>query len=84
MVIKMVKDFENKVTKVYWSYRWTLGECPKVFFSNPKVSMNVIYTLDELENVVERTDKENSFIPVPRHVLECALQSVKDNVDLAA
>ncbi len=83
-VINMVDEFDKKVTKVYWSYRWILGDRPKVFFSNPKVSMNVIFTLDELERVVERTDKENNFIPVPRHVYESALKSIKDRNNLAA
>ncbi len=61
-----------------------LGDRPKVFFSNPRVSMNVIYTLDELQSVVERTDTENNFIPVPRHVLESALKSIQQKDVLAA
>lgn len=80
----MVNEFEQKVTKVYWSYRWMLGDNPKVFFSNPKVSMNAIFTLCELESIVERSDRDNNFIPVPRHVLESALKSFEQIDVLAA
>lgn len=75
----MINQFKQQVTNVYWSYRWTLGAHPTVFFANPKVKTNVIYTLDELQSIVARSDRENSFIPVPRHVLDSALKSISQS-----
>ncbi len=80
----MTNTFKQCATNVYWSYRWTLGDHPTVFFSNPRIKTNVIYTMDELKSVLERSDKENDFIPVPRHVLLSALKSIDTEKALAA
>ena len=80
----MVNDFRRRATDVFWSYRWTLGDNPVVFFGNPKVSTNVIYTLPELRRIVKRSDEENSFIPVPRKVLESALDVMDGKLALVA
>ncbi len=80
----MTKDFNRRVTNVYWSYRWTFGANPTVFFANPKVMTNVIYTLSELQNIVERSDSDNSFIPVPKQVLRSALSAIRFENTLAA
>jgi len=74
----MMSQYKKGATGSSWSYRWNLGDNPVVLFSNPKVKTNVIYTLDELQSVVKRTDSENSFIPLPRRVMEGALSDVED------
>ena len=80
----MTEDFKRRATNVYWSYRWNNTNNPVVFFCNPKVNTNVIYTLDELKNILSRSDKENVFIPIPRKVLQSALDAYGVKLTLAA
>lgn len=80
----MVQDFKRRATNIFWSYRWTFGDNPVVFFGNPKVSTNVIYTLDELREILGRSDQNNAFIPVPRKVLQSALDVVDGQLSLVA
>lgn len=80
----MIKEFERRSTDIFWSYRWTLGARPLVFFGNPKVSTNVIYTLDELKRILSRSDQDNAFIPVPRKVMQSALDSLEGELTLVA
>ncbi len=71
----MIKNFTTRPASEFWVFEWSGDDTPVVFFSNPKVSTNVIYTITELEKVLSRSDKENSFIPVPRKVLQRAWNS---------
>mgnify|MGYP003663783300 CR=1 FL=1 len=80
----MTKDFTTRATNIYWSYRWNRTDNPVVFFCNPKVNTNVIYTLEELQNIVSRSDKENTFIPIPRNVMQNALDAYDVKLTLAA
>ena len=80
----MTENFKQHATHIYWSYRWNRTENPVVFFCNPKVRTNVIYTLDELTNILSRSDKENMFIPIPRKVLQNALDAYDTELSLAA
>ncbi len=80
----MVTEFKKRATDVYWSYRWTFGDNPVAFFGNPKVSTNVIYKLDELRAILERSDRDNQFIPVPRNVLQSALDVFDKELTLVA
>lgn len=80
----MVSDFSEKSKSVLWSFLWTFGEKPVVKFSNPKTRTNVIYTAQELKCIVSRCDDENSFIPVPRHVLENAYRVIDKESKAAA
>lgn len=80
----MIKQYRENAADTSWSYRWTLGDRPVVLFGNPKVKTNVIYTLDELQSVVKRTDEENNFIPVPRRVMEGALSVIEGQSSRAA
>lgn len=58
---------------VLWNFSWDLEDRPVVIFQNPKLCSKVKYSAKELRNVLERTDEENDFIPVPRNVLQSAL-----------
>lgn len=71
----MIENFTTRPACEFWVFEWSGDDVPVVFFSNPKVSTNVIYTITELEKVLLRSDKENSFIPVPRKVLQRAWDS---------
>jgi len=81
----MIDNFTTRPASEFWVFEWSASDIPVVFFSNPKVSTNVIYTVNELEKVLSRSDKENSFIPVPRKVMQRAWDT-RDVVkrDLAA
>jgi len=81
----MTDNFTTRPASEFWVFEWSVADIPVVFFSNPKVSTNVIYTANELEKVLSRSDKENSFIPVPRKVMQRAWDT-RDVVkrDLAA
>ncbi|MGH1404449.1 MAG: hypothetical protein ACRBDL_09410 [Alphaproteobacteria bacterium] len=80
----MVTEFKKRGTNVFWSYRWTFGDNPVVFFGNPQVKTNVIYTLEELRVILERSDQENQFIPVPRNVMKSALDVFDKELTLVA
>jgi len=80
----MTENFKQHATHVYWSYRWNRTERPVVMFSNPNVRTNVIYTLDELNNILSRNDKDNMFIPVPRKVMQNARDAYDVTLTLAA
>ncbi len=80
----MVTEFKKRGTNVFWSYRWTFGDSPVVFFGNPQVKTNVIYTLEELRTVLGRSDQENQFVPVPRNVMQSALDVFDKELTLVA
>ena len=80
----MINQYRKSAADTQWNYRWTLGDNPVVMFANSKVKTNVIYTLDELQSVLKRTDAENSFIPVPRRVMDSALLVVDGQLARAA
>ena len=80
----MAENFGNKTKDLFWNYRWTMGDRPVAFFGNPHVNTNVIYTLDELRRVVKLCDEEISFVPVPRKVLQNALDVFDGELELAA
>ncbi len=76
----MLNNFTARSACEFWVFKWDCGDVPVVTFNNPKVSTNVIYTIEELGKVLSRSDEENSFIPVPRKVLQRAWDS-RDVVD---
>ncbi|MBI1300358.1 MAG: hypothetical protein GC137_01740 [Alphaproteobacteria bacterium] len=67
-----------------WSYRLRLGEKPVIHFENTTSRTNVIYRRDQLECILENTDEENCFIPVPRHIMVSALNALNTTVSAAA
>ncbi|PCI97826.1 MAG: hypothetical protein COB14_08595 [Alphaproteobacteria bacterium] len=80
----MVNQYKKHAADSHWSYSWALGDNPVVSFCNSKVKTNVIYTLDELQSVLKRSDEENSFIPLPRRIMENALSIVDGSLTRAA
>lgn len=80
----MVNQYRKHAADSHWSYSWALGENPVVSFCNSKVKTNVIYTLDELQSILKRSDEENSFIPLPRRIMENALSIVDGSLTRAA
>lgn len=80
----MIENFQKRTAQNYWSYRWTMGENPFVFFGNPQARTNIIYTQQELKSILARSQQENLFIPVPRHILQNALDAVEGELTLAA
>lgn len=80
----MVREFLKRSESVTWHFLWTFGDKPVVKFTNEKARTSVIYTADELKNILERSDDENSFIPVPREVLERAYKVVDKDSKKAA
>lgn len=76
----MTKDFKERVTDLDWSFRWSFGEAPVVRFKNPKAYTSVVYTMNELKRILDRTDRENDFIPVPRSVMQGALDAMKSQI----
>lgn len=82
--MKMLNDYRTTPVNEFWTFEWNEAANPVVFFSNAKVNTNVIYTLCELQKVVSRSDKENLFIPVPREVLQNALETHDRSEAIAA
>lgn len=80
----MVQEFKRRSTNVYWTYRCEYRDVPMVFFHNPQIKTNVIYTLDELERVLGRSDQENLFIPISRAVLQEAHDALECSLAIAA
>lgn len=80
----MKHDIETSGVDANWSYHWNFGQSTSVLFTNPKVKIKVIYTQAELRAVLKRSDKENKFVPVPRDVMVCALNTLDGQDVLAA
>lgn len=80
----MVTEFKKGTTDIFWSYRWTFDADSTVLFSNPKSRTNVVYTADELGKILSRSDNENSFIPIPRNVMQSAYEVVENRLKTAA
>ncbi|MFP4098110.1 MAG: hypothetical protein ACLFP8_00085 [Alphaproteobacteria bacterium] len=72
----MNNKYQKRISNMYWTYHWTYGDQPLVRFTNPKACTNVIYTIEELKFILDSSDKENSFIPVPRSVMQGAYDTV--------
>lgn len=53
-------------------------------FANSRVSANVIFSLDELRSVLDRTDAENAFVSVPNQTMISALLEVDGYLAVAA
>jgi|GEM_PF-3173457 len=68
----MKKEFCMRVNNMSWTYNWTQGKNPIVCFSNPKVSSNIIYPLEELKVILARSDEQNRYVSVPHRVLQAA------------
>ena len=69
----MGSEFKMRSTDNFWSFRVDIGVNSTVFFGNPKVNTNVIYKIEELKSILDRSDAENAFIPMPRSVMQKAL-----------
>ncbi len=80
----MVGEFRLRSTGDFWSFHIDLKKNPTIFFSNKKINTNVIYTVEELSSILERSDTENSFIPVPRKVMQNSLDEYYTIRKLAA
>ncbi len=80
----MIMQYRQNASDVFWSYRWSLGSKPKVHFANPKAKTDAIYCLEQLQSILRCSDEENSFIPVPRHIMESALSVVNGQMSDAA
>ncbi len=80
----MTNDFQGQNENLYWSYHWTFGDKPTVLFKNPSGRTNVIYTADQLACVLAKSDKENSFIPVPRRIMQNAFDIINHSSSIAA
>ena len=76
----MIRDSKEDATNLNWSFRWSFGETPVVRFKNPKAYTSVIYTVNELKTILDRTDRENDFIPVPRSIMQGALDTMKSQI----
>ncbi len=70
--------------KTSWNYEWSFEENPVVRFNNQRVKMDAIFTLEQLQHIVMCTDEDNSFIPVPRSVMDAALADCDKQLKLAA
>ncbi len=82
--VEMIREFKMRSTDNFWNFRLDLEKNPTIFFANPKVSTNVIYTTEELASILERTDAENAFIPVPRQIMQAALNEYNAVLSIAA
>lgn len=80
----MVQEFKRRSTNIYWTYRCEFRDVPMVLFHNPQIKTNAIYTLEELDRVLGRSDKENLFIPIPRSVLQEARDALEGSLAIAA
>ncbi len=80
----MNNECKQRGEDVLWSYHWDLENKPVVLFKNVKLCSQVKYCVDELSNVLSRSDAENDFVPVPRHVLQSAMSVLEfQNTDAA-
>lgn len=70
--------------KTSWDYSWDFAENPVVRFNNQRVKMDAIYTLEQLQHIVMCSDEDNSFIPIPRCVMDSALADYDRESKLAA
>ncbi len=71
----MAIDLNVNVKDALWNFHWDVLEAPFVKFTNPKSRCVVKYTLDQLHDIVADDYMDHSFIPVPKYVLESALEA---------
>jgi hypothetical protein len=81
--MKMKKEFYMRANNFFWTFRWTYGANSFVCFSNPKVFINVIYSIEELEALIAQGVAKLHDISIPKRVLHAAY-SEKDMQSFAA
>ncbi|MGH1455203.1 MAG: hypothetical protein ACRBDI_00310 [Alphaproteobacteria bacterium] len=67
-------DLNVNVKDALWDFHWDIAGAPFVKFTNPKSRCVVKYDLKQLDDIVTDEHTDHSFIPVPKYVLESALE----------
>ena len=80
----MAIDLNVNVKDALWSFHWDLTVDPVVKFTNPKSCCVVKYGVKQLSDIVADTNIDHSFIPVPKYVLESALEVYTRSATLKA
>ncbi len=70
----MSVDLNINVKDALWNFDWDLADMPFVRFTNPKSRCVVKYDLVQLQSILDDTNMDYGFIPVPKYVLESALE----------
>lgn len=80
----MVENMNNKSRNIVWSYRWISEDNPVAFFGQSNAKTNILYTKEEIENILGRAKQDNLFVMVPLNVLRNALDALDGELTLAA
>ncbi len=70
----MTIDLNVNVKDALWNFQWDLSGEAVVKFTNPKSCCVVKYGVKQLNEIIEDAHIDHSFIPVPKYVLESALE----------
>ncbi len=81
--MKMKKEFYMRANNLFWTFRWTQGAKPIVCFSNPKVFINIIYSVEELLTLLLGGEAKNHNSEIPRRVLQDAYNVMKTQLSTA-
>lgn len=72
-------------SKIIWTYRWiSENENPMAFFGQSNAKTNVLYSKQEIENILGRAKQDNLFVMVPLNVLQNALDAIDGELTLVA
>ncbi|MCK5375130.1 MAG: hypothetical protein KAJ40_07590 [Alphaproteobacteria bacterium] len=74
----MKRKFLMRASCLLWTYSCTNGDNPIICFSNPKVSINVIYTLDDIAEMLARGDDQNGYTHIPYYVPYSVMKEAYD------
>ncbi|MCB1784170.1 MAG: hypothetical protein KDI13_09250 [Alphaproteobacteria bacterium] len=79
-----MNTFNMRATNNYWTFRWSvvMGK-PVAMFSNPRVHTNILFPIDELEEMVAKND-EGKFFKIPLAVMSSALAKLNPVVNAKA
>lgn len=80
----MTVDLSINVKDALWQFHWDVVESPFVKFTNPKSRCVVKYSLCQLQGILEDLNTDHDFIPVPKYILESALEAHTRDVFKAA
>ena len=70
----MTIDLNVNVKDALWNFQWDLSGDPVVKSTNPKSCCVVKYKVKQLSDLIVDSHTDHSFIPVPKYVLESALE----------